>query len=78
MGNVVALLYLVKTGGSHNKVLSDINKEIWHYLLGKEIIITAEYLPDTLNKEIDFQSQAVREPSEWKLDPKVFQTLYRK
>ena len=78
MGNVVALSHLVKTGGSHNKVLSDINKEIWHYLLGKEIIITAEYLPDTLNKEIDFQSQAVRESSEWKLDPKVFQTLYRK
>ena len=34
--------------------------------------MTAEYLPVALNKEANFQSQAVRDSSEWKLDPKVF------
>ena len=34
-----------KDGSTHNKVISDINKEIWDYLLAKGITITAEYLP---------------------------------
>ena len=50
-----------KDGGYHTKVLSDISKEIWDYLLAKGITITAEYLSCTLNKEADFQSRAVRD-----------------
>ena len=67
-----------KDGGTHNKVLSDISKEIWDYLLVKGITITAEYLPGALNEEANFQSRAVRNSSEWKLDSKVFQTICRK
>ena len=44
MDNVVAHSCLVKMGGTHTKVLSDISKEIWDYLLAKGITITAEYL----------------------------------
>ena len=40
---------------TRNKVLSDIRKEIWNYLLAKRITITAEYLPGALNKEANFQ-----------------------
>ena len=61
MDNVVAHSCLVKMGGTHNKVLSDISKKIWDYLLAKGITITAEYLSCTLNKEADFQSRAVRD-----------------
>ena len=71
-------LIFSKDGGTHNKVLSDINKEIWDYLLAKGITITAEYLPGALNKEADFQSRAVRDSSEWKLYLKVFQTICTK
>ena len=79
MDNVDVLSYSVmRGGGTHNKVLSDISKEIWDYLLAKGITITAEYLPGALNKEADFQSRAVRDSREWKLDPKVFQTICRK
>ena len=38
-----------------------------------QIRITAEYLPSTLNAEADWQSWNSRDPSEWKLCPKVFQ-----
>ena len=31
MENIVGLSYVVKMGATHNKVLSDINKEIWDY-----------------------------------------------
>ena len=38
--NMVALSYIVKMGRTYNKVLSDISKEIWEYLLSKGITIT--------------------------------------
>ena len=71
LNNVAALSYLIKTGGTHNKVLSDISRKIWDYLPGKGITITVEYLPSALNKEANFQSRT-------KLDPKVFQKICRK
>ena len=78
--NVVALSYLVKMGGTHNKVLSDISKLklLWNYLLAKVITITVEYFSGTVMKEADFQARAVRDSSKWKLDSKVFQTIRRK
>ena len=45
MDNLVAFSCLVKIGGeggTHNKVLSYISKEIWDYLMAKVITITAE------------------------------------
>ena len=50
-------------------------KEIWQYLLKHQIRITGEYLPNSLNVEGDWQSQNSRDPSEWKLCPKVFQQV---
>ena len=64
-------------GSTHSKVLSDISKEIWDYLLTKKITITTEYLPGALNKEAGFQSRTVKNSSKLKLDPKVFQKISR-
>ena len=75
MDNMVTLSYLVKMGGTHNKVLSDLSKEIWDYLLGKGITITAEYLPGILNQEADSESRSVKDSSEWKLKTAVFQKV---
>ena len=52
--NIVVLSYILKIGRTHNKVLSGISKEIWGYLLLKEIRITVEYLPGVLNQKADF------------------------
>ena len=62
--NMVALSYIVKMGGTHSKVLSDISKEIWDYLLSKGITITVEHLPGVLNQEADLQSQLKGDSSE--------------
>ena len=75
MDNITALSYLVKMGGTRNQLLVQISKEIWEYLLDKGITITAEYLPGALNREADMQSRTVKESSEWKLNPAVFQNL---
>ena len=49
----VALSYLVKMGGTHNKDLSSVSKQIWDYLQSKKITVTAEYLPSHLNVTAD-------------------------
>ena len=77
MDSIVALSYLVKMGGTRNKSLTVLSKEICDYLLSKEITITAEYLPGLLNVETDTQSRTVRYASEWKLNPRIFQKIYK-
>ena len=53
------------------------SKEIWDYLLSKEITITAEYLPGLLNVEADTQSRTVRDVSKWKVNPRIFLKIYK-
>ena len=56
--NTTALSYLVKMGGgTKNKYLIELAKEIWKYLLHHGITITAEYLPSSMNVEGDWQSR---------------------
>ena len=74
--NIVGLSYIVKMGGTHNKVLSDISKEISDYLLLKEITIPLEYLPRVLNQEVDFYLRSMKDTSECKLKPRIFQALW--
>lgn len=63
MDNIMALTYLVKMGGTKNKDMSVLSKEIWDYLLEKGITITAEYLPGKLNVLADQESRSVRDSS---------------
>ena len=58
--------------GTQNKLLPQLSKEIWDYLIKNEIMITAEYHPGPINKEAKFQSRNVKDSSEWKLNPVVF------
>ena len=73
--NTTALAYLVKMGGSKSLEMTKVSKEIWSYLLQEGITITAEYLPGILNRLADWESRNTRDPSEWKLCPKIFQRL---
>ena len=73
--NTVALSYLVKMGGTKNAQLTKIAKRIWHYLLGKEMTLTAEWIPSRINILADWESRNVEDSAEWKLNPKIFRTL---
>ena len=50
-------------------------QELWDYALNKQITVTAEYLPEDLNHEADWQPRNFRDSSNWKLNPTVFQSL---
>ena len=53
--NTTALSYLLKMGGTKNPDLLQISKEIWKFLLGLGITITAKHLPGNLNCKADWE-----------------------
>ena len=53
MDNIVALAYLKKMEATKNQKMIILSKEIWEILISKQIIITVEYLPSSLNKVAD-------------------------
>ena len=73
--NMTALSYILKQGGTGNVVLLETAKEIWKIILEQGITITAEYLPSSLNVIADWESRHVEDPSDWKLDPIIFQKI---
>ena len=45
-----------KMGGTKNQKITILSKEIWEILTSKQIMITVEYLPSSLNKVADLES----------------------
>ena len=76
--NTTTLSYLLKMGGRTDKTLVDLSKDIWKYLILKQITITAEYLPGILNTKAYWQSRHGKDFAEWKLSPRVFQHICQK
>ena len=75
VNNMTALSYLLKMGGTKNPVLMQVSKEIWKFLFGQGIAITAEHLPGNLNCKADWESRHQKDPSEWKLCPLIFSKI---
>ena len=73
--NMTALSYLLNMGGTQNKHLIKISKEIWGYLIERKIHLTAEYIPSLSNQTADWASRNFQDSSEWKLCPTVFKQI---
>ena len=67
MDNKVVLSYLLKIEGTRSLELLKLSMSICHYLLSPGIMITAEYLPNKLNAQTDWESQNARNSSDWKI-----------
>ena len=52
-----SLVLPCEDGGTTNKYLIELEKEMWMYLLHYGITITAEYLQSSMNVEADWQSR---------------------
>ena len=70
-------LYLFNLGGTKNEHMIRLSKEMWHYLLNRNMAITAEYLPSVLNTVADRESRKKPDSSEWLLHLNVFQAVSR-
>ena len=73
--NTTAWRNLTKMGGVNSLEMIKLSKEIRDHLLSRGITIITEYLPSKLNIIADRESREKVDPSEWKIDPRVFQGL---
>ena len=53
----------------------EISKEIWGYLIEREIHLTAEYIPSLSNQTADWAPRNFQDSSEWKICPTVFKQI---
>ncbi|KAJ1092656.1 hypothetical protein NDU88_005766 [Pleurodeles waltl] len=75
MDNISAVHYINKLGGTRSLALLQIARTFWQYCLQNRISVMAEYLSGQLNVVADWNSRYLQEPSEWKLQPAIFQAL---
>ena len=65
-------------GGTQSEQLIKISKQIWSYLLEKQICLTAEYFPSIDNHLADWGSCNFQDSSEWKFCPMSFKLICKK
>ena len=78
MDNTSAVAYINKMGGTHSQTLANLVVALWNWRLKHQIHVSAEHLPAVLNLRADRESREVTDPSNWKLDPTLFQALLQK
>ena len=55
MDNKTAVAYIQKMGGTRFARMLPVTQEIWKFALDREIMLSAEYIPGSLNTEADWQ-----------------------
>ena len=77
LDNRTAVAYIQKMGGTRSAQMLPTTQEIWQFCLDREIFLTAEYLPGSLNTEADWQSRNFQDSSDWRLKVSVFKDVDR-
>ena len=57
--NNIVLSYFLKMGGTVSKELIQLSIDIWQFLFAHQIMITAEYLPSSLNVTADWEQPEI-------------------
>ena len=73
--NTAAVAYVNRMGGLHSKNLCQLALQVWDWCLSRNLTISAEYLPGSLNQLADKESRTDSDSSEWALDTQIFHRL---
>jgi hypothetical protein len=73
--NRTTMSQINKMGGTRSEKLFQITREFWNFCLSKQIILTAEYLPGSLNQIADQQSRVYMDRSNWMLNSTILPQL---
>ena len=73
--NTAAVAYVNKMGGLHSKNLCQLALQVWDWCLSRNLTISAEHLPGSLNQLADKESRTDSDSSEWALDTQIFHRL---
>ena len=75
MDNTTAVAYVNHLGGTVSQELVSLTKDLWLWCLERNIHMTAQHLPGSLNCTADMESRVMRDRTDWKLHPDLFQRL---
>ena len=50
-------------------------RDLWMWCLWRDILLTAQYLPEKENVKADTESRVMRDSSDWMLNPLIFQRI---
>lgn len=75
--NTTTMFYLNKQGGTKSRTLSLEAQTIWHWLLKRNLTVTAVHVPGVLNKQADTLSRDFLDAHDWELNDQVLQDLFR-
>ena len=73
--NTTAVAYVNKMGGLHSKNLCHLALQVWDWCLTRNLTISAEHLPGSLNHLADKESRMDSDSSEWALHAQIFRNL---
>lgn len=72
MDSMSALTYINEHGGTISPHLNRLAKELWLWCMERNILLTAQHLPEVLNTIADDELRIVKDRSDWMLCPRVF------
>ena len=67
-----------KLGGTVSQNLMAITKDLWLWCLQRDISLIAEHLPGVQNTIADEESRVMKDRTDWKLNPEVFNQINRR
>ena len=73
--NATAISYVNHMGGTKSARCNDIAREIWNWVLGKGIWISANHIPGQENAEADQMSRTFTDHTEWMLSDEIFKKI---
>ena len=73
--NATAVAYINNLGGTVLSQLMELAKEMWLWALNKDIFLKAQHIPGVSNTVADAESRTLRDCSDWRLCPRIFQVI---
>ena len=75
MDNSTAVAYINNLGGTVSPKVTTLARDLWMWCLVRNIWLTAQHLPGAENVVADTESRWMKDRSDWRLKPVVFQQI---
>ena len=73
--NQTAVACINNLDGTASAQATTLARQLWMWCLEREILISAQYLPGEENVRADTESRVMRDRSDWRLNPSIFQRI---
>ena len=78
LDNQTAVAYINNLGGTVSPQLMDLAKALWLWALSRDLVLSVEYIPGATNCVADVESRTLRDRTDWKLHPQIFNQINQK